>query len=152
LNQFFCILICYIIYSCLRLLYADFGYYLLQNKAVFRHLATDFVSQRLRHRAAWSDTKSATALITQWPPRRDTGMYTTLKVFGAGQPRGIAAPHRRIFIMLHYAVVFFVIALIAAVFGFGGIAAGAMEIGKILFVVFAVLAVASFLVSLVKRS
>jgi uncharacterized membrane protein YtjA (UPF0391 family) len=47
--------------------------------------------------------------------------------------------------MLHYAVVFFVIALIAAVFGFGGIAAGAVDIGKILFVLFAVLAVASFL-------
>ena len=28
--------------------------------------------------------------------------------------------------MLHYAVVFFVIALIAALFGFGGIAAGAL--------------------------
>ncbi len=47
--------------------------------------------------------------------------------------------------MLHYAVVFFVIALIAAVFGFGGIAAGAVDIGKILFVLFAVLSVASFL-------
>ncbi len=54
--------------------------------------------------------------------------------------------------MLHYAVVFFVIALIAALFGFGGIAAGAMSIGKILFVVFAVLAIASFLVSLIKRN
>ena len=30
--------------------------------------------------------------------------------------------------MLHYAVVFFVIALVAALFGFGGIAAGAVEI------------------------
>ena len=29
--------------------------------------------------------------------------------------------------MLHYALVFFVVALIAAVFGFGGIAAGAAE-------------------------
>ena len=38
--------------------------------------------------------------------------------------------------MLHYAVVFFVIALIAAVFGFGGIAAGAVEIAKILFFIF----------------
>ncbi len=54
--------------------------------------------------------------------------------------------------MLHYAVVFFVIALIAALFGFGGIAASAMGIGKILFVVFAVLAVASFLVGLVRKS
>ena len=30
--------------------------------------------------------------------------------------------------MLHYAVVFFVIALIAALFGFGGIAAGAISV------------------------
>ena len=47
--------------------------------------------------------------------------------------------------MLHYAVVFFVIALIAALFGFGGIAASAAGIAKILFIVFAVLAIASFL-------
>ncbi len=53
--------------------------------------------------------------------------------------------------MLHYAVVFFVIALVAAIFGFGGIAAGAVEIGKILFMVFAVLAVISFIVSLVRK-
>jgi uncharacterized membrane protein YtjA (UPF0391 family) len=47
--------------------------------------------------------------------------------------------------MLHYAVVFFVIALVAALFGFGGIAAGAVGIAKILFFVFIILAVASFL-------
>jgi uncharacterized membrane protein YtjA (UPF0391 family) len=48
-------------------------------------------------------------------------------------------------VMLHYAVVFFIIALIAALFGFGGIAAGAAGIAKILFVVFIILAIASFL-------
>lgn len=53
--------------------------------------------------------------------------------------------------MLHYAVVFFVIALIAALFGFGGIAASAVGIGKILFVVFAVLALLSFLFGVIKR-
>ncbi|BCO29553.1 hypothetical protein MIZ03_4476 [Rhodoferax lithotrophicus] len=47
--------------------------------------------------------------------------------------------------MLHYAIVFFVIALIAALFGFGGIAAGAVGIAKILFFVFIILAIASFL-------
>ncbi len=52
--------------------------------------------------------------------------------------------------MLHYAVVFFVIALVAALFGFGGIAAGAVEIGKILFVVFAILAVATFVINAFK--
>ncbi|STY61244.1 Small integral membrane protein [Mannheimia haemolytica] len=38
--------------------------------------------------------------------------------------------------MLHYAVVFFVIAIIAALLGFGGIAGSATEIAKILFFVF----------------
>ena len=52
--------------------------------------------------------------------------------------------------MLHYAVVFFVIALIAAVLGFGGIAASAAGIAKILFVVFLVLALASMLLGLFK--
>ncbi|MBA2962531.1 MULTISPECIES: DUF1328 domain-containing protein [Ramlibacter] len=47
--------------------------------------------------------------------------------------------------MLHYAVVFFVIALVAALFGFGGIAAGAVEIAKILFFVFLILAVVAYL-------
>lgn len=54
--------------------------------------------------------------------------------------------------MLHYAVVFFVIALIAALFGFGGIAASAMGIGKILFVVFAILAIATFLFGLIRKN
>ncbi|WP_275271609.1 DUF1328 domain-containing protein [Limnobacter sp. P1] len=52
--------------------------------------------------------------------------------------------------MLHYAVVFFVIALIAALFGFGGIAAGAVEIAKVLFFVFIVLAAATFIYNLIK--
>ena len=47
--------------------------------------------------------------------------------------------------MLHYAVVFFVIALVAALFGFGGIAASAVGVAKVLFVNFLVLAIISFL-------
>jgi uncharacterized membrane protein YtjA (UPF0391 family) len=54
--------------------------------------------------------------------------------------------------MLHYAVVFFVIALIAAVFGFTGIAAGAAGIAKILFVLFLIVAVVTFLLSLGRRA
>jgi len=45
--------------------------------------------------------------------------------------------------MLHYAVVFFVIAIIAAVLGFSGIAGAASNIAWILFVVFLILAVIS---------
>ena len=47
--------------------------------------------------------------------------------------------------MLHYAVAFFIIALVAAVFGFGGIAAGAAGIAKVLFFIFLVLFVVSLL-------
>ena len=53
--------------------------------------------------------------------------------------------------MLHYAVVFFVIALIAALFGFAGIAAGAAEIAKVLFFIFLVLFVVSLVVGLFRR-
>jgi uncharacterized membrane protein YtjA (UPF0391 family) len=53
--------------------------------------------------------------------------------------------------MLHYAVIFFVIALIAAVFGFAGIAAGAAGIAKILFFVFLILAVVSFIANTARR-
>ncbi|HEY4059498.1 MAG TPA: DUF1328 domain-containing protein [Kofleriaceae bacterium] len=45
--------------------------------------------------------------------------------------------------MFSWALAFFVIALIAAVFGFGGIAASAVGIGKIIFVVALILAVVS---------
>jgi uncharacterized membrane protein YtjA (UPF0391 family) len=53
--------------------------------------------------------------------------------------------------MLYYALVFFVIALVAALFGFGGIAAGAAGIAKILFFLFLIIAVVTFLMSLARR-
>ncbi|NDP41397.1 MAG: DUF1328 domain-containing protein [Aromatoleum sp.] len=53
--------------------------------------------------------------------------------------------------MLHYAVVFFVVALVAALFGFGGIAAGAAEIAKVLFFIFLVLFVGSLIWGLINR-
>ena len=45
--------------------------------------------------------------------------------------------------MVSWALMFFVIALIAAAFGFGGIAGEAAWIGKVLLVVFLILAVIS---------
>lgn len=53
--------------------------------------------------------------------------------------------------MLHYAIVFFVIALVAALFGFTGIAAGAVEIAKILFFVFLILFIVSLIMGLRRR-
>jgi uncharacterized membrane protein YtjA (UPF0391 family) len=69
----------------------------------------------------------------------------------AGRASGCSEPDGDV-AMLHYAVVFFVIALIAAVFGFTGIAAGAAGIAKILFVVFLIGAAITFFMSLGRRA
>jgi uncharacterized membrane protein YtjA (UPF0391 family) len=66
-------------------------------------------------------------------------------------PSPPALPSPKEISVLHDAVVFLVIALIAALFGFGGIASGAMGLAKILFVVFIALAVISFVVGLIRR-
>ena len=47
--------------------------------------------------------------------------------------------------MLNWAVTFFIIAIVAAVLGFTRIAGSAIDIAKILFFVFLVLAVVSFI-------
>jgi uncharacterized membrane protein YtjA (UPF0391 family) len=47
--------------------------------------------------------------------------------------------------MLYWAAVFLIVAIVAAIFGFGGIVAGAMTIAKVLFFIFLVV----FLVSLI---
>jgi uncharacterized membrane protein YtjA (UPF0391 family) len=52
--------------------------------------------------------------------------------------------------MLRAALAFFVIAIIAAIFGFGGIASSAVGIAKILFFAFLVLAAISLLAGLVR--
>lgn len=53
--------------------------------------------------------------------------------------------------MLRYAVIFLVIALIAALFGFGGIAAGATQIAMILFWIFLILTIVMFLLGATAR-
>lgn len=53
--------------------------------------------------------------------------------------------------LLHYAVVFLVVALIAAAVGFGGVAGVAMEGARILFWVFIVLFVISLVGGIARR-
>jgi uncharacterized membrane protein YtjA (UPF0391 family) len=53
--------------------------------------------------------------------------------------------------LLHYAIVFLVVALIAAAIGFGGVAGVAMEGARLLFWVFIVLFVISLVAGLVRR-
>jgi len=50
--------------------------------------------------------------------------------------------------MIRYAAIFFIVALIAAFFGYGGIAAGAAGIAKLFFIGFLVLAVVTGIAAL----
>lgn len=52
--------------------------------------------------------------------------------------------------MLRWAATFFVIAIIAAIFGFGGISAGAADIAKLLFVVFLIVFLFSLILGLLR--
>jgi len=54
--------------------------------------------------------------------------------------------------LLHYAIVFLVVAMIAAFFGFGGVAGTAMEGARILFWVAIVLFVVSAIAGVVRRA
>jgi len=53
--------------------------------------------------------------------------------------------------LLHYAIVFLVVALVAALFGFGGVAGTAMEGARLLFWVAIVLFVIALVVNFVRR-
>lgn len=53
--------------------------------------------------------------------------------------------------MLSWALVFFFVAIVAALFGFGGIAAGAALIAKILFFAFVVLFLVALIAGLLGR-
>lgn len=60
-----------------------------------------------------------------------------------GRNRNIT--HLKPNLMLRWSITFFIVAIIAAIFGFGGIAASAAGIAKVLFFVFVVL----FLLSII---
>ena len=54
--------------------------------------------------------------------------------------------------MLRWALIFFVVALVAALFGFGGIAVAAAGVAKILFYLFLILFLVTLMGHLLRRS
>jgi len=85
--------------------------------------------------------KRITLILRLSRPRRSWNPSWLAAYFAAARQR----PEADLCFMLHYALVFLVVAIIAAIFGFGSIAGTAAWIAKVLFVVFLVL----FLISLV---
>jgi uncharacterized membrane protein YtjA (UPF0391 family) len=53
--------------------------------------------------------------------------------------------------MIYWSATFFIIAIVAAVFGFGGIAQGAADIARVLFFIFLVLFVLSLISGMLRR-
>ena len=64
--------------------------------------------------------------------------------YGESGPKGEA-------IMLWWAVVFFLIAVVAGIFGFGGIAEASADIAQILFFIFLVIFILSLIFGLMRR-
>lgn len=54
--------------------------------------------------------------------------------------------------LLHWAIIFLVVAIVAAFLGFGGVAGTAMEGAKLIFWIAIVIAVISFVISLVRKA
>jgi uncharacterized membrane protein YtjA (UPF0391 family) len=53
--------------------------------------------------------------------------------------------------MLYWALVFFIVALVAGVLGFGGIAVAATDIARILFFIFLVIFLVTLILGVVRR-
>jgi uncharacterized membrane protein YtjA (UPF0391 family) len=71
-----------------------------------------------------------------------------------GEPFGSARASKkdvRRIVMLYWAAVFFIIALVAAVFGFTGIEVASAGVAKVLFLIFLVLFVFSLIRGVVRR-
>lgn len=83
--------------------------------------------------------------------RRATRIRTKSLTTRAGTRRAVPLmTHNPEVEMLRWALIFFVLALIAALFGYGGIAAGAAGIAKILFFAFLVLAAIAIVANLAR--
>ena len=92
-------------------------------------------------------------LVRNPPPRRKPLIYQDFKgVAGSGKPMvrplqiGILGETNPIKTMLHWSLVFLVVALVAAVLGFSGIAGASANIAYILFGVFLILWIVSMLI------
>jgi uncharacterized membrane protein YtjA (UPF0391 family) len=72
----------------------------------------------------------------------NNGQGLSRQVGGAEYPRCLNKTTK---IMLRWSLIFFVIAIIAAIFGFGGIAEGAASIAKVLFFIFLALFIIAIL-------
>src|SRR5690606_28214826 len=88
-------------------------------------------------------------LLSFQPQVKPDGTRTTGHATGGREPGGFS--NRKDRTMLYWAIVFLVIALIAAALGFGGIAGAASGIAQVLFVVFLAIFVISLFIGIGRR-
>jgi uncharacterized membrane protein YtjA (UPF0391 family) len=80
----------------------------------------------------------------------DCGVETHIFVWHTIGIIGIV--NQTLYFMLRWTITFLIIALVAAVFGFTGIAAGAAEIAKVIFYIFLVVFVISLIAGAFRRT
>jgi uncharacterized membrane protein YtjA (UPF0391 family) len=79
---------------------------------------------------------------------RNFSLVPILLLLTSNSPPGHRTKEKIMSGLLKWAIVFLVIALIAALFGFGGIAAGAADIARVLFFIFLAVCVLLFILGL----
>lgn len=80
--------------------------------------------------------------------RRRTTTEAAYTGLGVGAIWRAMEPRTTEGVMLYWAAVFLIIAIVAAIFGFGGVASAAGDIAQVLFFIFLVLFVVSIIVGL----
>ena len=88
---------------------------------------------------------------TRWSLLLRDGTLLEVGRWLAGPPFGADLRSGAMGSLLHYAVVFLVIALVAALVGFGGVAGIAMEGARLLFWIFIVLFIISAVAGVIRR-
>ena len=90
-------------------------------------------------------------VLTKWAkigPNRKIHMALAIIILAAYLHTAMAEKEKT---MLHYAIVFFIVALVAAILGFGGVAVAAAGVAKILFFIFLVLFIVSLIGHMARR-
>src|SRR5688572_23134279 len=79
------------------------------------------------------------------------GLHPFARTGGSVAPQAALNPAAEDTFMLYWALIFLLIALVAALLGFGGLASGLTTVAQVLFVVFIVLFIVSLATGLVRR-
>jgi len=100
---------------------------------------------RFSHRHVITERRGCTGgclpRLSEWrPPNRDPPLSSSVGLIGTKPtPMRLCGEKDKAMSLLKWALIFLVVSIVAAVFGFGGISAASADIAKILFYIFVII-------------